>query len=144
MPQKTALKISLSKAIKCRGFARASFMSSFDMNQSVNLMKCTQVLIAAVIILLIFVRTTLGVFVIQPIGAVPDGTTIVYWRIGTNFDFIESADGLVQKTGAGLSLFTRGLALAAASEPIVERELLRLPYSSFLYGLTTGGEYYDR
>lgn len=107
-------------------------------------MKRTQVLIAAVIVLLIFVRTTLGVFVIQPIGAVPEGTTIVYWRIGTNFDFIESADGLVQKTGAGLSLLSRGLALATAAEPIVEREVFRLPYSSFLYGITTGGEYYDR
>ena len=107
-------------------------------------MKSTQLLIAAVLVLLIFVRTTLGVFVIQPIGAALEGTTIVYWHIGTNFDFIESADGLALKTGAGLSLLTRGLALATASESIVERELFRLPYSSLLCGLTTGGEYYDR
>jgi hypothetical protein len=107
-------------------------------------MKSTQIFIAGIFVLFLFVRTTLGVFVIQPIGAVPEGTTIVYWRLGTNFDFIESADGLVQKTGAGLSLLTRGLALATAAEPIVERSLFRLPYSSFLYSLTTDGEYYDR
>lgn len=106
-------------------------------------MKTTNVLIISIVVFLIFIRTTIGIFVIQPIGAIPDGTTIVYWRVGTNFDFVESADGLVQKTGAGLSLFTRGIALAAAAEPVVQREIFRMPYSSFLYGLTTGGEYYD-
>tara|TARA_B110000259_G_scaffold11395_1_gene12406 strand:+ start:167 stop:490 length:324 start_codon:yes stop_codon:yes gene_type:complete len=105
--------------------------------------KTTNVLIISIVVFLIFIRTTIGIFVIQPIGAIPDGTTIVYWRVGTNFDFVESADGLVQKTGAGLSLFTRGIALAAAAEPVVQREIFRMPYSSFLYGLTTGGEYYD-
>ena len=107
-------------------------------------MKTTNVLIISIVVFLIFIRTTIGIFVIQPIGAIPDGTTIVYWRVGTNFDFVESADGLVQKTGAGLSLFTRGIALAAAAEPVVQREIFRMPYSSFLYGLTTGGEYYDK
>ena len=106
-------------------------------------MKTTNVIIISIVVFLIFIRTTIGIFVIQPIGAIPDGTTIVYWRVGTNFDFVESADGLVQKTGAGLSLFTRGIALAAAAEPVVQREIFRMPYSSFLYGLTTGGEYYD-
>ena len=107
-------------------------------------MKTTNVLIISIVVFLIFIRTTIGIFVIQPIGAIPEGTTIVYWRVGTNFDFVESADGLVQKTGAGLSLFTRGIALAAAAEPVVQREIFRMPYSSFLYGLTTGGEYYDK
>jgi|TARA_B110000971_G_C19751857_1_gene382357 hypothetical protein len=107
-------------------------------------MKTTNVIIISIVVFLIFIRTTIGIFVIQPIGAIPEGTTIVYWRVGTNFDFVESADGLVQKTGAGLSLFTRGIALAAAAEPVVQREIFRMPYSSFLYGLTTGGEYYDK
>ena len=107
-------------------------------------MKSSKILIISIVLSLIFIRATIGFFVIQPIGAIPKGTTIVYWRIGTNFDFVESADGLVQKTGDGLSLLTRGLALATAAEPIVERSLFRLPYSSFLYSLTTDGEYYDR
>jgi hypothetical protein len=107
-------------------------------------MKTTNVIIISIVVFLIFIRTTIGIFVIQPIGAIPEGTTIVYWRVGTNFDSVESADGLVQKTGAGLSLFTRGIALAAAAEPVVQREIFRMPYSSFLYGLTTGGEYYDK
>ena len=50
-------------------------------------------------------------------------------------DIVESADGLVQKTGAGLSLFTRGIALAAAAEPVVQREIFRMPYSSFLFAI---------
>lgn len=107
-------------------------------------MKSSKILIISIVLSLIFIRATIGFFVIQPIGAIPKGTTIVYWRIGTNFDFVESADGLVQKTGAGLSLFTRGIALATAAEPVIEREIFRMPYSSFLYGLTTGGEFYDR
>lgn len=93
---------------------------------------------------LLFFRFAFGIFVIQPIGAIPEGATIVYWRLGTNMDFVESADGLVLKTGAGLSLLTRGLALSTSASVVVDRKVAKLPYSSFLYGLTTNGRFYDR
>lgn len=48
---------------------------------------------------LIFFRVFCGIFIIQPIGAIPEGATIVYWRSGLNVPFIASADGLLVKSG---------------------------------------------
>ena len=90
----------------------------------------------------LFFRFFFGIFVIQPIGAIPDGTTVIYWRSGLNVSFIASADGLLEKSGAGVSLLGRGLILAKLAEPIKEREVLRLPYSETLYLWSTGGRKY--
>ncbi len=88
-------------------------------------------------------RIFFGIFVIQPIGAVPDGTSIVYWRSGLNLPFIASADGLLAESGAGVSLLGRGLVIAKLAEPILEREVFRLPYSETLYLLSTDGMVYE-
>ena len=85
-----------------------------------------------------------GVFVIQPIGAIPDGTIIVYWRSGLNMPFIASADGLLENSGEGVSLLGRGLMLAKLSESITEREVFRLPYLHTLYLWSTGGRMYEK
>ena len=61
-----------------------------------------------------------------------------------NYDFVESADGIVKKTGLGLSLWTRAIALGTIAEPIMKRELFRMAYSEFLYLTSTNGEAYDR
>lgn len=94
--------------------------------------------------LAIFARMFLGVFVIQPIGAIPDGATIVYWRAGINMPFVSSADGLLEKSGTGVSLLGRGMVLAKVAEPIKEREIFRFGYSEKLYLKSTGGKKYDR
>ncbi len=79
-----------------------------------------------------------GIFVIQPIGAIPNGVTIVYWRSGLNLPFIASADGLLDRTGVGVSLLGRGLMLGGLADIIKSRELFRLPYSEILYLWSTG------
>lgn len=107
-------------------------------------LKHIKILLGIVALALLGFRLCCGLFVIQPIGAIPEGTTIAYWRIGTNFDFIESPDGLVKKTGVGLSLWTRAIALGTAAQPVIDRELFRLPYMESLYLITTDGESYDR
>jgi hypothetical protein len=85
-----------------------------------------------------------GFFVIQPIGAVPEGATILYWRLGTNLPFIASADGLLlQKTGS-VSLLGRAIAFSKLAEPVIERKIVKLPYSRQLYLLSTGGKDFDR
>lgn len=96
-----------------------------------------------ILIFLIF-RFTCGIFVIQPIGAVPKGSTIVYWRIGTNFPFISSVDGLLIEKGQDVSLLGRGMMLAAISEPIVERKIMTIPYSESLYLWSTGGKLFSK
>ena len=113
-------------------------------NLIIRPMKTRKFVLIFTVAFLLFFRFAFGLYVVQPIGAIPEGATIVYWRLGTNMDFVESADGLVLKTGAGLSLLTRGLALSTSASVVVDRKVLKLPYSSFLYGLTTNGRFYDR
>jgi len=94
--------------------------------------------------LALFFRLFCGIFVIQPIGAIPEGVTIVYWRSGLNIPFIASADGLLDDSGAGVSLLGRGLLLAKLAEPITDREIFRLGYSETLYLWSTGGKKYEK
>lgn len=88
---------------------------------------------------MLFFRVFCGIFVVQPIGAIPDGVTIVYWRSGMNISFIASADGILHKSGDGVSLFGRGAVLAALSETLNDRAIVRLGYSRTLYLWSTGG-----
>jgi len=100
-------------------------------------------LILFVVVILVF-RIGCGIFVIQPIGALPEGKTIIYWRIGLDYPFISSADGLLEKSGAGVSLLGRGLMLSRIIDDIDERIILRMKYSENLYLKSTGGIKYEK
>jgi hypothetical protein len=86
-----------------------------------------------VIILCGSFRMFCGIFVIQPIGALPEGATFVYWRSGTELPFISSPDGLLMKSNLGVSLFGRGMVIAKYNEIMKEKEIVRLGYSQALY-----------
>ena len=96
------------------------------------------------ICLVLFFSLFCGIFVIQPIGAIPEGVTIVYWRSGLNMPFVASADGLLETTGTGVSLLGRGVVLGGVAETIKSRELFRIPYFEFLYLISTGGKKYEK
>jgi hypothetical protein len=83
-----------------------------------------------------------GLFVIQPIGAIPEGATIVYFRYETNLPFIASADGMLDQTGTGVSLLGRGLALGVIAKGLEDKKICRLPYSKTLYLISTEGKEY--
>ncbi|MCF7730889.1 MAG: hypothetical protein K9N23_04340 [Akkermansiaceae bacterium] len=85
-----------------------------------------------------------GVFVIQPIGALPDGATVVYCRQGLNMKFIESADGILKRETGKVTLFGRGIVLGKIGEIVAERKVISLPYFHILYLWSTGGSEYDR
>ncbi|GHT89054.1 hypothetical protein FACS1894137_17790 [Spirochaetia bacterium] len=95
------------------------------------------VLIAGIIVIILGTAYfCMGFFVVQPIGAIPEGITILYVRAGTNFPFIVSPDSYsLEKTGS-VSLMSRGVALGSISEAIHKRILLRLPYAEGLYNAT--------
>jgi len=93
---------------------------------------------------LLFFRVYCGIFVIQPIGAIPDGVTIIYWRYGTNLPFVASADGLLEQSGAGVSLLGRAIALGALAEVIIDKEIIRFGYSRTFYLISTGGKEYKK
>lgn len=110
-------------------------------------MKKKQIIISISILALgLFFRIFCGIFVIQPIGAIPEGATIVYLRTGMDLHlpFISSADGLLDKSGAGVSLLGRGMMLAKVAEPIKGNEIFRIGYSETIYLWSTGGKKFGK
>jgi hypothetical protein len=101
------------------------------------------VVVLALPIVLFACYSALGVFVVQPIGALPDGATVLYFRLSTNMPFISSVDGLLRDRAGGVSLLGRGLALAKAAALLENRKIVSLPYIHALYLLTTGGTEYS-
>lgn len=85
-----------------------------------------------------------GVFLVQPIGAIPDGTTVLYWRFATNMPFISSADGILLDNGQKVSLLGRGIVLGKVSELMERRKILTFPYSRALYLISTGGREFEK
>ena len=100
--------------------------------------------ILILIILVVLFRIFCGIFVIQPIGAIPEGITIVYWRIDLNIPFVSSADGLLEESGSGVSLLGRSIMLAGITKPVLDREIFRFGYSETLYLWSTGGKIYEK
>ena len=97
--------------------------------------------IVSIAILTIVFCTQVTFFVVQPIGAVPEGKTLLMLRMNKT-KFIDSADAICAREMSGVSLLCRGMTMAA----IINKGtvLVRLPYSEFLYGISTDGKEYGR
>ena len=88
-----------------------------------------------------FIVTQLTFFVVQPIGVVPEGRTVIIWRLNT-MKFIDSADAWCQRQMGSVNLLCRGAILAKlVNEDVI---IVRLPYSETLYLWSTGGRTYSR
>jgi hypothetical protein len=83
-----------------------------------------------------------ALFVIQPIGAVPDGVTLWVWR-GEKMRFFDSADGVCLRTTGSVSLLCRMAALGAVASGR-DRIIARLPYSERIYLWSTDGQVFER
>ncbi len=92
-------------------------------------------------ILVIVAYTQITIFVIPPIGALPEGKTVVIARLNKT-EFIDSPDGMCERMQGGVSLLCRGMVMAAVLEQ--STILLKMPYSSSLYSISTGGKTYER
>lgn len=99
--------------------------------------------LALVVLVFMFigVYTQITLFVIPPIGALPEGKTIVIARLNKT-EFIDSPDAMCERIQGGVSLLCRGVVMGA----VVNQStiLAKLPYSSWLYGISTGGKSYER
>jgi hypothetical protein len=101
----------------------------------------TKIIIAVIIIvLLIILLSQMGFYTIQPIGALPDGVTLLIWRTSSN-PFFNSPDAVCLKIQQGVSLLCRGLAMRQAP---VDRIILRLPYMDWAYLISTSGQTFER
>lgn len=96
--------------------------------------------VGAVILLIValwfFIRP--GVFTIQPIGALPEGITIIYHSRNPEMPFFSSPDGLCLDFQGSVSLICR-MAGVSSMEVLADRIILRLPYSHWAYLRSTGG-----
>ena len=98
----------------------------------------------ATLLLLLVVGTLvarLELFSIQPLGAVPDGLTLLVWR-HPGEPFFNSLDGSCERSEGALSVACRGRAIVAAP---IERIVWRLPYLDWAYRASvTRQTYRDR
>ena len=83
-----------------------------------------------------------GVFTIQPIGAIPEGITLIYHSRNPQMPFFSSPDGLCLEIQGSVSLMCRMASIGAAEE-ITDRVIIRLPYIEMAYLLSTGGTTFD-
>ncbi len=100
------------------------------------------ILVAIVVVVLAaLVSSQVTVFVVQPIGAVPEGRTVVMSRLATT-KFVDSADAMCLRIQDGVSLLCRGMVLGQVLQSATI--YLRLPYSRTLYLFSTDGAEYGR
>ena len=87
------------------------------------------------------VYTQCTIFVIPPIGAIPEGRTVIISRLNT-LKFIDSADAMCEREQGGVSLLCRGILMAGVVKNATI--YIRLPYSETLYLISTNGKTYER
>lgn len=99
------------------------------------------VALVVLVVTFIVIYTQITLFVIPPIGALPEGKTIIITRLNKT-EFIDSPDAMCERIQGGVSLLCRGMVMGA----VVKNStiLARLPYSSWLYSISTDGKNYDR
>jgi hypothetical protein len=100
-------------------------------------------IVVIVIIALAWILIRPGVFTIQPIGAIPEGVTIIYHSRSSEMPFFSSPDSLCLQTQGSVSLLCRMAALSASTD-LTDRIILRLPYSRWAYLQSTGGLEFDK
>ena len=94
-----------------------------------------------VVVVGVVAYTQISIFVVQPIGAAPEGRTLVISRLRAS-KFIDSADAMCERIQGGVSLLCRGMVLGQVGQNATV--YLRLPYSETLYSISTGGRTYAR
>lgn|SRR5690554_5686224 len=96
-------------------------------------------IILAVVVVIAYTQLTL--FVIPPIGALPEGKTVVILRLNKT-NFIDSPDALCERIQGGVSVLCRGVMMGGVIEK--SKIIMRLPYSETLYLMSTNGKTYSR
>ncbi len=98
-------------------------------------------LLCCVFLLPTAVRQTspIGALTGQPIGALPDGATLVVWRTGQE-PFFNSPKAMCLMMQGYANVMCRGAALGQA---LSDRVIVRLPYIEWVYLMSTGGQTYE-
>jgi len=92
-------------------------------------------------IIAVIAYTQLTIFVVPPIGAIPEGRTVVMLRLNKT-EFVDSPDAMCERIQGGVSLLCRAMTMGAVASHMTV--VARLPYSQSLYLISTDGKTYDR
>jgi hypothetical protein len=84
------------------------------------------------------ISATITIFVVPPIGMLPDGRTLILLRHSAVLKFVDSADAICDRKMDGVSLLCRTMAMGTVAQD--NEILMRLPYSQSLYLVSTGGK----
>ncbi len=98
------------------------------------------IIISSLIIFFVLFYTQITIFVIPPIGMVPEGKTLIISRLNKT-EFIDSADAMCVRENGGVSLLCRLMMLGA----VINKSTIyaRLPYSQTLYDISNQGRKYE-
>jgi hypothetical protein len=105
--------------------------------------KLAALALLVIIIIAAWILIRPGVFTIQPIGALPDGVTFIYHSRGSGIPFFSSPDGLCLEAQGSVTLLCRATVISA-SEDLVDRIIIKLPYSHWAYLQSTGGKEFEQ
>jgi|TARA_Y100000296_G_scaffold86298_1_gene125587 hypothetical protein len=96
--------------------------------------------IAGLLVLAVIIYTQITIFVVPPMGALPEGRTVVLLRLNKT-KFIDSADAMCKRLEVGGPVLCRGLMMAAVLHS--GTILAKLPYSESLYLISTDGKAFE-
>ncbi len=85
-----------------------------------------------------------GFFVIQPIGAIPDGTTVWFWRNNTNLSFISSADSILLDSTGEVTLLGRMIVLGKIGDLLADKKITTFSYIDSFYLISTKGKRFEK
>ncbi|CRE89205.1 Uncharacterised protein [Yersinia enterocolitica] len=103
--------------------------------------KIRYILLIVVIFVSIFAYNKITIFSIQPVGALPDGVTVVMWR-KDDLGIFESPDGICLRRVGSVSILCRAMAMGNIADK--DEIIFRLPYIEQAYLLSTDGRKFDR
>jgi len=96
---------------------------------------------SGIALICLIVYTQITIFSVPPIGAVPEGRTVIMLRLNKT-NFIDSADAMCVRIQGYVSLLCRGMTMAGVVNATTI--LARLPYSETIYKISTDGKTYDQ
>ena len=84
-----------------------------------------------------------GFFIIQPIGKLKDGSTVLYFRLGLNSKFIASTDGILLDDDGETAGVGKLIELGRYGKKVNERKIASFPYSRLMHRYATSGRVFE-
>ena len=102
------------------------------------------IVLLLVVAIMAFIYFFTGFFVVQPIGAIPEGVTIWYFRNDINLPFISSPDGIMLEKEGHVNLLGRAIILSSVMDSLEGKRICNLPYQKWIYKISTKVQEFEK